>query len=80
MDGFIFPERDSQGIDFKGPLPYALGMNRETKIGKTAKRKPKQSPKKAPVKAADDLREAVRESQNEAYNPWAYLAKYFDQI
>lgn len=54
-------------------------MNRETKAGKTAKRKPKQSPKKAAVRDTDDSRE-VKESRNETFDPLAYFAKYFDQI
>lgn len=52
-------------------------MDSKKSVGKTAKSKPKRSPKKAAVR---DSREVVRESQSETYNPWAYFAKYFDQI
>jgi len=54
-------------------------MNRETKAGKTTKRKPKQGPKKVVVKSADDLQD-VKENPKEFSDALAYFAKYFDQI
>jgi hypothetical protein len=56
--------------------------------GKTNSRKPKtRKPAKtkrsirgkSTVKETEDSID-IRERQDDTYNPWAYLAKYFDQI
>jgi hypothetical protein len=73
----------------QGPLSYAWSIvGEEFMAGKTSSRKPKT---RKPVKAKRSIQSKstvqetedsidIRERQDDTYNPWAYFAKYFDQI
>jgi hypothetical protein len=58
-------------------------MAGKTSSHKTKTRKPTKTKRSAQGKSAGKEMEDsmdVRENRSETYNPWAYFAKYFDQI